>query len=156
MITIHQTAELPYSPHEMYELVNDVAAYPQFIPFCTVGASTPINESETSGTLTFACLGIVQSFVTHNVLRPPYEVKLTLIEGPFKYLEGAWKFTPLSGNSTRAAFVLKFEFEFSNAWVDYFLQPIFNTLSYNAMQVFIQRAHACYQAQDRREVTQPA
>jgi ribosome-associated toxin RatA of RatAB toxin-antitoxin module len=144
MITIHHTVEVPYPPHAMYALVNDLSAYPQFIPFCTLGMARPINEHESKGTLTFAWLGIVESFTTHNVMHPPESVKMTLLNGPFKYLEGAWKFTPLPDDHTQVEFLLKFKFAFSNAWFDYILQPIFNTLSYNAMQVFIQRANACY------------
>lgn len=142
MITIHHTVEVPYPQQAMYALVNDISAYPEFVPFCTVGRATSIKDNEVKGMLTFAWLGIVQSFTTHNVLHPPDEVKIKLLDGPFKYLEGAWQFIPLPNDHTRVEFLLKFQFTFSNSWFDSMLQPIFNTLSYNAMQVFIQHAHA--------------
>lgn len=144
MITIHNSVAIPYSLEASYTLINDISAYSQFVPFCTAATMQTINEKTVEGTLTFAWFGIVESFTTHNTLHPPYTINMTLIKGPFKQLNGGWKFTEIEKEKTQVEFLLTFEFEFSNTWVDYFLQPIFNTLSTNAMKVFIQRAHDCY------------
>jgi len=150
MITIHHAVEVPYPQHLMYTLVNDVTSYPEFIPFCTSGELTPLKQNTVQGTLTFAWLGIVESFVTHNVLHPPHTIQMTLVEGPFKHLEGAWQFKELPDGHTQVEFSLKFEFELSNSWFDYMLQPIFNTLSQNVIHVFVKRAHDCYGKSENR------
>lgn len=92
---IQRSALLPYPAQALYDLVNDVASYPQFLPWCS--ASTVIEASDTHmrAKLEVAKGGMSQQFVTRNVLVPGQSIEMNLEEGPFTQLHGLWVFKPL-------------------------------------------------------------
>ena len=101
MPQISRTALVPYSAEQMYQLVNDVQSYPQFLPGCT---GSRILES-TPGLMTAAVdvskAGISKTFTTRNQLTSNQSILMSLVDGPFKKLIGGWKFTPLSQDACR-------------------------------------------------------
>lgn len=143
MLTIHQTVEVPYPPQAMYALVNDVASYPKFVPFCKAGKKVILVENKREeATLTFSWMGISDSFSTRNILQHPYRIKMQLIKGPLKYLEGQWEFMPTPSNGTIVA--LSLQFKWSNQFFDGILRPIFTTMVYQAVGSFKKQADKCY------------
>ena len=99
-----------YSVEQMYDLVNDIEAYPQFMQGC-VGAEV-LNSAEdfVEAKLTLSHANIEQSFVTRNELRPPNLMIMHLLEGPFKHFEGRWQFDPLGKYECKVSLDLSFVF----------------------------------------------
>lgn len=142
MKKIVRTALLPYSAHQVYDLVNDVNRYPEFLPWC--GGAEVIAESETSmqAGVVIAKAGIKQKFVTNNHLVPGKRIEMHLQDGPFKYLKGEWQFKVLDKDACKIQFEI--EFEFSNALLNMTVGPIFEQIASTMVDSFSQRAKQIY------------
>jgi len=93
----------------MYHLVNDVAAYPEFLPWCGGAKVVHETEGEMVASVTIAKVGLQQTFETRNHLVPGERIEMHLIEGPFKYLKGEWNFKPLDVDACKIQFEVEFE-----------------------------------------------
>ncbi|MDU5501931.1 MAG: type II toxin-antitoxin system RatA family toxin [Enterobacter sp.] len=130
MPQISRTALVPYSAEQMYQLVNDVQSYPEFIPGCT-GSRVDVSKA-----------GISKTFTTRNTLTNNQSILMHLVDGPFKTLMGGWKFTPLSADACRIEFHL--DFEFTNKLIELAFGRIFKELASNMVQAFTTRAKEVY------------
>ncbi len=135
---IQRSALLPYPAQALYDLVNDVASYPEFLPWCS--ASTVIEASETlmRAKLEVAKGGISQHFVTRNVLVPGRSIEMNLEEGPFTQLHGLWVFKPLGEKACKIS--LDLTFDYAGAIVRATLGPLFNQAANTLVDAFCQRA----------------
>jgi ribosome-associated toxin RatA of RatAB toxin-antitoxin module len=142
MPTISRSALVMHSAKEMYQLINDVLSYPQFVPDC--GDSKILEQSDKF--MTAALLvkkgGMSKWFTTQNTLIEDEQVILTLIDGPFKFLKGSWLLTPLSEEACKIHFEL--DYEFSNKVLALAFGSVFNHLTNNIVQAFTQRAKEVY------------
>jgi ribosome-associated toxin RatA of RatAB toxin-antitoxin module len=110
---IARTALVPYSTEDMYRLVHDVPAYPDFLSWC-VDAEVLEQDAHTQlAALTVSVGGIRQRFVTRNRLEPGRALHMSLVEGAFRRLGGAWTFTPLAELGSKVALELGFEMDTS-------------------------------------------
>lgn len=110
MPRVHKSALVPYSARVMFELVNDVESYPEFLPWCRKGRLLSRDEFETCGEIEVVRAGIHQTFSTCNRLDPHQRIDLRLREGPFKRLEGFWEFQELRDDACKVSLLLDFEF----------------------------------------------
>ncbi|WP_409420275.1 type II toxin-antitoxin system RatA family toxin [Pseudaeromonas sp. ZJS20] len=142
MAQLHRSALVMYSAEEMYALVNDVVAYPQFLPGCV--ASRVISQSELTmvAEVSVAKAGINKQFTTKNTLVPGREILMELVEGPFRRLHGVWHFTPLDEAACKVA--LSLEFEFSSRLIETAFGAIFRELAGAMVKAFCQRAKEVY------------
>ncbi|WP_226663410.1 type II toxin-antitoxin system RatA family toxin [Microbulbifer aggregans] len=108
MTKIERSALVMFSAEQMFDLVNDVASYPQFLPGCRGAEILQQDEHTLEARLDLARAGISQSFITRNSLQRPARMDLTLVDGPFSEFNGAWTFTPLADNACKVAFALSF------------------------------------------------
>ena len=143
MLQVHKSVLIWYSPQEMYDLVTDVAAYPQFLPWCG-GASVQAEDADTvRASVTIDFKGIRQSFTTLNTHVPGEEVRMRLVDGPFSALHGRWVFNPLAdGKACKVEFVL--DYKFSNFLVEKVIGPVFNHIASSFVDAFVQRAKQVY------------
>lgn len=142
MPTINQSALVPYSTEQMYQLVNHYEAYPQFLSGC-VGANTlSLGENELKAELVIQKLGISQRFTTHNTMIENEKITMNLVEGPFRYLTGEWRFQPFDEQSCQIA--LRLDFEFSSPMIGLVFGKIFNELTLKMINAFKQRAKEVY------------
>jgi len=110
---IARTALVPYSAEDMYRLVHDVPAYPEFLSWC-VGAEVIEQDAGLQlAALTVSAGGIRQRFVTRNRLDPGRSLHMSLVEGPFRALGGAWSFMPLAELGSKIELELAFEMDAS-------------------------------------------
>lgn len=142
MYRVNRSAIVPYTPLEMYALVEDVDAYSDFLPWC--GSSAVL---ERSGAVTVARVGIdfkglKKSFVTENTSEPGANIEIRLREGPFRELSGTWTFDSVEGGGSRVE--LNLQFEFSGTLVDKLLGPVFKGISANMVDSFVTRARQVY------------
>ena len=110
MPQISRTALVPYSAEQMYQLVNDVQSYPQFLPGCTGSRILESTPGQMTAAVDVSKAGISKTFTTRNQLTSNQSILMSLVDGPFKKLIGGWKFTPLSQDACRIEFHLDFEF----------------------------------------------
>lgn len=108
MTKIERSALVMYSAGQMFDLVNDVASYPQFLPGCRGAEILHRDEDTLEARLDLSRAGISQSFVTRNRLHRPDKMELVLVDGPFSEFNGCWTFTPLAENACKVMFTLEF------------------------------------------------
>lgn len=142
MPIIHRAAVVPYSCEQMYELVNDIAHYQEFIPYCVSSVVHEQSEDEIRATLTLSAKGFEKSFTTLNRLHPHRMMEIQLIDGPFKQLEGFWRFEKKAEKSCEV--ILDLEFELSNKLFAMMFGPMFQQIAATLVDAFVLRAKQRY------------
>ncbi len=99
-----------HTAEQMFDLVNDVESYPQFLPWCS--GTTLIESTDTTmqASLMVAMAGLKYSFTTRNEHERPGKIRIELVEGPFSSLSGVWLFQPLSDEACKVSLSLQFDF----------------------------------------------
>jgi ribosome-associated toxin RatA of RatAB toxin-antitoxin module len=108
MASIHRSALLPFSNQQLYALVNDVEAYPEFMDGCVGAEVISVSAQSMEARLDLARGGISQSFTTLNQLTPYESVRLSLKDGPFEYFDGIWRFQALAAQACKVSLDLEF------------------------------------------------
>jgi ribosome-associated toxin RatA of RatAB toxin-antitoxin module len=126
----------------MFALVNDIEAYPQFLPWCRSARVHSRDEDEVRATLELARGAIQKSFTTCNRLQKDKMIEVRLVEGPFQRLEGFWRFDALREDASKVS--LDLEFEFSSRLVGFALGPVFNQIANTLVDSFKVRAVQVY------------
>lgn len=141
---IQRSALLFHSAERMYNLVNDVAAYPQFVDHCA--ATNVIESSDTHmlATLSLEKAGVALSFTTHNTLTQPTQIQLQLKDGPFSNFTGRWQFTPLREGACKVS--LYIEFTMNNAVTSKLASGVLESVSHSLVDAFCKRADKLYGA----------
>ena len=142
MATISRNALVMFSCEQMYNLVNDVEKYPEFIPGCADAKCISSNEQQMEGALLISKLGVSKWFSTTNKLTVNKEIELQLRDGPFKQLAGKWIFTALDESACKVE--LNLEFEFSSKLIEMAFGKVFNQVISSMVTAFTQRAKQVY------------
>lgn len=108
MPDIHRFALVPFSPKQMFDLVQDVAAYPDFLSWIEHAEVHEHGDELQRATLGLSLAGARAQFTTVNRLNSPHQVSMALEEGPFRALAGQWRFEPM-GSGTQVSLDLSFE-----------------------------------------------
>lgn len=142
MPEVTRSVIVEHSPAQMFALIDAIEEYPEFLPWC--GAATVIlrNETITRATLQINYHGIRQTFTTENAKRAPVEMLITLVEGPFRSLEGAWRFTALGERGCKIEFRLNYEF--SGRLLEKLIGPVFDYIANSLLEAFVKRAGRIY------------
>ena len=142
MRKVSRSALVPYSADQMYALVEDVESYPLFLPWCT-GATLHARDAGTlEATLELQRGSIRKSFRTRNTLNPGSSMKIELVDGPFRYLEGLWRFEQLGSDGSKVE--LNLEFEFESRITDSLFGPFFEDTCSSLVDSFTQQAGKIY------------
>jgi ribosome-associated toxin RatA of RatAB toxin-antitoxin module len=139
---IQRSALLPYPAQALFDLVNDVASYPQFLPWCRASEVLEVSETHMLASLEVAKGGIGQRFVTRNVLLPGQRIEMNLQEGPFSSLNGVWEFKALGDKACKIS--LDLTFDYAGPLVRATLGPLFNQATNTMVDAFCQRAKQLY------------
>ena len=142
MPIIQRSALVNYSAEAMYDLVNDVDAYPQFLPGCKDSKVLASESDMMKASLLVAKAGVRQWFTTKNTLEPARHIHMQLIDGPFKRLSGGWTFSALSDEACKIE--LNLEFEFTSKLTELAFGKIFNALAASMVKAFTERAKQVY------------
>jgi len=142
MTTISRSALVPHSAESMFDLVNDVDAYKEFLPWCSHSQVLSRDGEEIRATISIAKGGIEKSFTTLNRLHHAKMMEMRLIEGPFRHLEGYWRFQRLRDDACKVS--LDLEFEFANSLVRLAFGKIFTQVVNSLVDAFVQRAEEIY------------
>jgi ribosome-associated toxin RatA of RatAB toxin-antitoxin module len=142
MAIIKRSALVPYSPRQMFELVNSIGDYPRFLPWCHDSRIMSSNENEVVAGLDITWKGMHKSFTTRNELMPYTGITISLVEGPLKHLNGIWAFHALGNEGCKVT--LDLDFEFAGNFIDKLFEPIFNHIANSLVDAFCKRAGQVY------------
>ncbi|TBU95713.1 type II toxin-antitoxin system RatA family toxin [Stutzerimonas kirkiae] len=139
---IQRSALLPYSAQALFDMVNDVASYPQFLPWCSETEVLFADDTRMQASMTVAKAGLSQKFMTRNELEPGRRIEMRLEEGPFSHLNGVWEFKALGEKACKIS--LDLTFEYAGPLVRATLGPLFNQAANTLVDAFCERAKALY------------
>jgi len=140
--TIRRSAVVPYSASEMYALVADIEAYPQFLPWCGGARILGRGEDVVEAAITIAYHGVHKTFSTRNLLQKDKMMEMRLLDGPFRHLHGYWRFTALDAQGCKVE--LDLEFEVASRLVAAVLNPVFSNIANQMVDAFHRRAVQLY------------
>lgn len=140
---VERSALVNYSAAQMFDLINDIEAYPQFMDGCIGAKILARGDDWLEARLELSKAGVSQSFVTRNQLQPPQSMSMNLVDGPFKYLRGVWRFTPLGEQACKVTFEL--EFELQNRLLGMAVGKLFESVSNKQVDALCARAKQVYQ-----------
>jgi ribosome-associated toxin RatA of RatAB toxin-antitoxin module len=142
MAQVQKTVLVAHSALRMFELVDAVEKYSEFLPWCGGSECTFRDERITRATLHINYRGIRQSFSTENIKTPPTLMLIRLVEGPFRVLEGSWHFTDLNGRGCKVE--LSLHYEFANRLLEKLIGPVFGYIANTMVDAFVKRAQSIY------------
>lgn len=141
MKSVEKSVLIWHSAEQMFDLVTDVARYPEFLPWCNHAAVLSQTDTGMTAEVGIAFKGVKQSFVTRNEHVPGREVSLQLVKGPFSRLQGRWRFTPVGDGSQPACRIeLSLNYGFSNSLLAAVVGPVFERIANSLVDAFIKRA----------------
>ncbi len=142
MKTIHKSVMIWFSAQEMYSLVADVPKYPEFLPWCESGQIVSTQEDGVTAKIGMSLGGFKKAFTTRNRQIEGQQIRVELVDGPFKQLDGLWNFVPLGQErACRVELTLNYAFEgiFGNL-----VGPIFDKIADSLVDSFVSRAEKVY------------
>ena len=147
MTTHSEQQTLPYSARQMYDLVADVAAYPQFLPWTAaarIRSRTPVEGGEVlEADLVISFKVFRERFGSRVTLRPDQmRIDTEYLDGPFRYLKSYWQFTDRAEGGCDVVFFV--DFEFRNAILQRLIGVVFNEAMQRVVAAFERRAVALY------------
>jgi ribosome-associated toxin RatA of RatAB toxin-antitoxin module len=122
----------------MFALVDDVAAYPEFLPWCKSAEVHGQSDDVVEATLELQKGAISKTFTTRNSRRKFEAIDLALVGGPFKHLRGGWRFKDLGDDGSKVT--LELEFEFESRLTDMMFGPFFEEICNSLVDAFSKRA----------------
>ncbi len=143
MRTLDRSALMPYAAGDLFDLVADVAAYPEFLPGCE---SAQIESDEwladgqrqVRARVGFRVSVLSDSFVTENRMQPGQRIEMHLLQGPFRQLSGVWEFTSLDPKACKVSLALSVDF--ASRLMEATLSPWIDRAVDSIMEAFRQRA----------------
>lgn len=142
MAQICRSALVDFSAAQLYQLVNHIEDYPNFLPGCNKSRILERGDTYIIASINVKKAGISKTFTTRNTLVENQSIHMQLVEGPFRQLNGDWRFIALGANQCKVEFHL--EFEFTNKLVELVFGRIFQELIASMVQAFSQRAKEVY------------
>ena len=139
---IQRSALVNHTAEQMFDLVNDIEAYPSFMPGCREARVLEATENELVGELQLGAAGVEQRLTTRNKLERPHKIAMTLIEGDFTEFSAAWRFEALSEEASKVS--LEMRFAFSRALLNVAASSLFSTMANAQVDAVVKRAAAVY------------
>ena len=143
MSHIKRNALVHYSPAEMYALVNDITAYPEFLPWCKSSKVISQSDTEMMASVEIAKGALNRTFTTKNTLQKNSRIEIALVDGPFKTLHGAWTFHPLKHDEA-CKIELDLVFQFDSGLMSIAARPVFTQIANSLVDAFSKRAVQVY------------
>ncbi|NOR66176.1 MAG: ubiquinone-binding protein [Woeseiaceae bacterium] len=144
MRRVSRSALVPYTAREMFVLVDDVEAYPEFLPWCNDTEVHNRTDDTVDATLELHKGSLSNHFTTRNTRREFEAIELELIGGPFRQLQGGWQFTEIGEEGCKVT--LELEFEFENKLIDMMFGAFFEDTCNSLVDAFTKRAQVVFGA----------
>jgi ribosome-associated toxin RatA of RatAB toxin-antitoxin module len=142
MTVVQKSALVKFSALQMFELVNNIEDYPKFLPWCSGSRIIKRGDDFVEAELIISKGGFNKSFSTRNKIDPAGVITVSLLDGPFSYLEGVWNFLPLREDASKIS--LDLEFEMSGKLASLAFGVVFNQICNTMVTSFTDRAKQVY------------
>lgn len=142
MAIVEKSVLVAHSAAQMFDLVDRVQDYPAFLPWCGGASVSDQHENSVNATVHINYHHIRQSFTTRNTRMPFSQIDMSLKDGPFRHLNGSWRFIPLGESACKIEFRL--HYEFSSKLLEKLVGPVFHMIANSFVDAFIQRAEKVY------------
>ncbi len=126
----------------MFALVDDIDAYPQFLPWCADAKVLNRTPEMVEAKIVIGLAGLTQAFSTRNSNNPPGEIRLELLEGPFQALQGSWHFRTLAPTACKVE--LHLDYQLRNSLLNATLGRAFEQITTTLVDAFVRRAESVY------------
>lgn len=143
MAVVEKTVLIARTPQQMFDLVDRVEDYPKFLPWCGGTELISRTAEHTAARIHVSYHGIKARFATENAKESPHWMKIALREGPFRRLDGGWRFVALGDDGCKVEFRL--HYEFSSNVLEKALGPVFNMIVTTFVDCFVKRAHQVHE-----------
>ena len=141
-MVVEKSVLVGHSAQQMFALVDKVEAYSEFLPWCDGATILHRDDHRTRATIHINYHGVKHSFTTENIKTPPSSMSIRLVEGPFKVLDGEWRFAALAEDACKIEFRLNYEF---SSWIlEKLVGPVFSYIANTMVDAFVQRAEKVY------------
>jgi ribosome-associated toxin RatA of RatAB toxin-antitoxin module len=144
MIKLNRSALVEHGASAMYALVADIDRYPEFLPWCSRALVHETRDAYVRATIGIDFRGVRQEFTTENINSPSTSIRMKLIDGPFRRLDGEWRFQALTHEACKVELLL--EYEFGNALLGKLIGPVFNHIAATLVDAFVERAETLRRA----------
>ena len=135
---------LPYTPEQLFDLVADVARYPEFLPWCVASRIRSRDGDVFFADLVIGFKMVRERFTSKVTLSAPERIDVTYTEGPFHHLNNHWIFKPAPGGGTQLDFYV--DFEFRSKLLQTLIGALFNEAVRMMVSAFEKRAGQLYGA----------
>ena len=142
MASVQKSVLVPYSAEQMFALVAAIEDYPQFLPWCGGAAILERGPEETLARIDINYHGVRAHFVTANRNERPERIMIELRAGPFRHLDGTWRFLPLGTAGSKVA--LEMHYEFATPVLARLIGPVFSHIAHTFIDAFVRRAEGVY------------
>ena len=139
MAMVNKSVLIERSSQQMFDLVDRVEDYPQFLPWCSKTRCEFRDHSKTVATLHINYRSVKSHFTTENDKECPFWMRITLVDGPFRRLAGLWRFKPLAEHACKIEFQLSYEF--SSKMFEKVIGPVFSQIANTFVDAFVRRAN---------------
>ena len=136
-----ETRTVPYQPEQMFDLVADVGSYPQFLPWCVGARVRNASETENISDLTIGFGPFRESFTSRVALQRPALIQVRYQNGPFKYLNNEWRFSPDPAGCRIDFWV---DFEFRSKILQVAIGAVFQEAVHRMVSAFLTRARVVH------------
>lgn len=142
MALVEKSVLVGHSARQMFDLVDQVEHYAQFLPWCGGTVVHTRDERVVVATVHIDFHHLKQSFTTENARQAPHLIQVRLREGPFQQLDGLWRFTELTQEASKVE--LRLHYEFSNKLIESLVSPVFSLIAGTLVDAFVERAERIY------------
>lgn len=142
MALVEKSVLVGYSTQQMFNLVDQIESYPQFLPWCGGTSVKTRQDALVVATIQIDYLQLKQSFTTENTSQAPHTIQMRLHEGPFQQLDGLWRFTELNQEACKVD--LRLHYEFSSKLIESLVNPVFSLIAGTLVDAFVARAEKIY------------
>jgi len=142
MTTVKKSALVKFSANQMFDLVDDIESYPEFLPWCSGSKILKREEGIVEAELLISKAGFNKSFATRNRSDGHGKLFMSLLDGPFSSLEGVWNFMPLREDASKIS--LDLEFEMHGKFASLAFGAVFNQICNTMVSSFTERAKVIY------------
>jgi ribosome-associated toxin RatA of RatAB toxin-antitoxin module len=140
MHRIERSVLVPHGVERMFRLVENVAEYPKFLPWCPAATVHPLPDGAVEATIEIAYKGVRSSFTTRNLSNYPASIHLEFLRGPFKRLTGQWVFQGLAPDASKVS--LQLQYQFASGLLGRLIAPVFESIAGSMVDAFARRAES--------------
>ena len=143
MSNVNKSLLVPYSAAQMYNLINAVESYPEFLPWCKATEIHSRSDTELKATIHLVKGPLTHSITTLNNMLPNSQINMQYIAGPFRKCDGLWRFVA-TANPAHCQVEFNMEYQFINRLSAIAIEPIFNPIANTLIDAFYKRAEQLY------------